>query len=116
MRIAGRIHSKSAIIRNAEDARSAIIPWNILEQPLDGIVGIGGLIRGFPIALFARWPRHLECPLRIEPAPNVLEYEDVAIFRKRAKVVPSLRVLSSHSVRRPFKYERQGLFAVVRAK
>src|SRR5581483_1580397 len=70
---------RPAGIGDAPHADAPIVVGNILEQPLNGVVGVGALIRALGIGGRARRALHDECPLRFESAAQVLEDEDVAV-------------------------------------
>ena len=64
-----------------------LFPGTFFEQPLDGVVRIGALVEARRVAGRPRRPLHHERPFRREPAADVLEHEDVAVFRQRLQVV-----------------------------
>ena len=85
-----------------------MLSGHVLQQPLDGVVGVGALVDGLGILAIARLAQHDELPFGLEPAANVLQHEDVA---DRGKIDQRRRdagrgVLAD-AVGRPLKDDRQ---------
>src|SRR5678815_3125485 len=82
MRIEHRDHGEPTRIGHSHHADAAIVPRHVLEQPLDRIVRVGGLIDRLWILLVAHLAEHHELAFRLEPAADVLVHEDVAVARE----------------------------------
>ena len=100
-------------IRDPQNADAAIVVRYVVHQPLDGVIGVGALIR-----TRRRAPRqavHLEGALRGEPTTNVLEHEDVAIANEIRERHRELRRAApvGGAVRRPGHEDRQRTFVVL---
>ena len=79
VRMEQRERSCQAIVGDSVHPNLAVIVGNVFHQPLDGVVGVGGLVGGFGI--FHVDPgRKVEHALRLETAAQVLDYEDVTVL------------------------------------
>ena len=81
MRVQQRHSRRQAIVGNPIHANLPIIVRDILHQPLDAVVGVGGLVGRFRIVK-VHIRRQFEHALRLESPAQVLDDENVAILRK----------------------------------
>src|SRR5439155_17166429 len=70
---------RPAGIGNAVDAHAAVIVGGVLQQPLDGVIGVGAFVGGLWIALVSWGALHHEPAFRFEAAAQVLEDEDITV-------------------------------------
>ena len=70
---------RPAGIGNAVDAHAAVIVGGVLQQPLDGVIGVGAFVDGLWIALVSWGALHHEPAFRFEAAAQVLEDEDITV-------------------------------------
>ena len=66
-------------IGSADHPGAAIIIRDVVEEPLDRVVGIGALVGRTRIGAVARRALHHERPLGLEPSAQVLDDVDVAV-------------------------------------
>ncbi len=81
MRMKKRHGGRQPVIGNAVHSNLAVVVGDILHQPVDRVVGIGGLVGGFGIVQVDPG-RKLEDALRFESSAQVLEDENVAVLRQ----------------------------------
>src|SRR6202041_2892577 len=80
MRVDQRAGREKSAVRDSEGPYPAVVPGYVSDDPVDGVIGVGGLVRGFGNALVAhRTQRHVMSG-RAAAAPRVLEHEDVAVL------------------------------------
>ncbi len=53
-----------AVIRDAEHADAAVVPPDVLDQPVDRVIGVGPLVDRLGVGRVARGSDHHERPLR----------------------------------------------------
>ena len=97
---------EEAGVGHAEDADAAVVVGDVLEQPLDRVVGVAGLVHPGRIRRIVERPVHEELPLAAVAAADVLGDEDVAVGREEAVVVTHDRI-AGDAVRRAREQERQ---------
>ena len=82
MRIEQRHDDGEAFVGRTNHADAAVRFGSVLHQPVDGVVGIGDVIRGGRVQRAAHRPRHDIFALRLILAANILKNADVAIGAK----------------------------------
>ena len=75
-----RHDGEPARIRHAEHPDPPVVAGHVLEQPRDGVPGVGALVDRLGVLPVARRTEHDELALGGEAAPDVLEDEDEALF------------------------------------
>src|SRR5262249_39592189 len=68
-----------AAVRNTEDADPAIVPRDILDQPINGVVGVRALIDRLAGIRSAWRASHHEFTFGLETTANVLIHKNVAV-------------------------------------
>ena len=79
MRLEQRHGREPAAVGDASFARAAVVVGNILQQPINCVVGVRAFVNGVRIAAVARRPLHHKRPFGTVAAADILEHEDVAI-------------------------------------
>ena len=105
-------------VRDAPHADAAVVPGDVIEQPLDGVVGVRGLVHRVPALLDRHRPHLDELPLGHELSAHVLVDEDEALVlealrRSEARGV-GRGAVRRHAVRRPKQQDWIGLRGVAR--
>ena len=80
MRIDQRHQRQKAVVGDAEDSDFAIGFRNIFDQPIDGVVGVGGVIDRRRILRAVQRTIHDVVAFGAILAAHVLNYADVAAF------------------------------------
>ena len=80
-------HRQPARVGDAQHADAAVVVLHVLDQPVDRVVRVGALVDGLGLTRVPRSPDHHERPLRLVPAANVLEDEDVAVVGQVLEVL-----------------------------
>ena len=108
MRIERAHHREPRRVTRADHADAAVVVGDVLEQPLDGVVGVGALVDRLRVLAIARLAQHHELALGLEAAANVLQHDDVAVGGKidERRRDAGRRVLAD-AVGRPLKDDRQ---------
>ena len=78
MRMQQRHARGEAVIGNTHNSHFAVVIGNVLQQPVDGVIGVSGLVGCFGVLLIDV-RRKQERAFRLEAATEVLNHEDVAI-------------------------------------
>jgi len=78
MRIYQRHQRGKTIVRNSENAHPPVTLGDVLHQPVDGVVGVGGVVDGSWILRAAQGPVHHVVTLRVILAANVFDHADIA--------------------------------------
>jgi len=78
VRLAQRREREPAWVRGAPDADLAVVRRHVLDEPVDRVPGVGGLVRVRAVEGAARHAVHRVPALRLEAAAQVLRHEDVA--------------------------------------
>ena len=107
MRMQQRERGGEPVVGDAEHSDLAIVIGDIFHQPLDRVVGIGGLVGGLGIVEID--PRgKIENALRLEAPAQILNDEDVAVLREfLERGGDLLRRFFGNAVRRAPKQNRQ---------
>ncbi len=110
MRIERAHHREPRRVARADHADASVVVGHVLEQPLDGVVGVGALVDRLGILAIARLAQHHELAFGLEAAANVLQDDDVAVRGKidQRRRDAGRRVLAD-AVGRPLKDDRQRL-------
>ena len=104
-----------SVVADAQHAHAPIVLRRVLEQPLDGVPGVGAFIDGLRRGIHRpRRTLHDERALALVATANVLEHEDIALFReiRVARGKPFRR--TGHAVRRALEEEGQRRLGVRR--
>jgi hypothetical protein len=80
VRIHQRHQRQKAVVGNAQDADLAVALRNVLHQPVDGVVGVGGVIDRRGILRPVQGAVHHVVAFGAVFAANVLHHADVAAF------------------------------------
>ena len=72
---------RQSVVGNAVHSDLAVVVGNVLHQPVDRVVGIGGLVGGLGIVQIDPGGK-VEHSLRLEASAQILDDEDVAILRE----------------------------------
>lgn len=67
-----------SVIRDAKDADTAIVLGHVLDEPFNGVIGVGGFIGSFGVAEIDVGGQ-VECAFGLEAAAQVLDNENVAV-------------------------------------
>ena len=78
---------EKARIRDTERTGSSIVVGDVLQEPLDCVVGVGSLIYAFRIRRVAQRPLHDELALTPIPPTYILKDEDVAILPEEPVII-----------------------------
>ena len=110
MRIDHRHHSQPPAIGNPQHSRASVVVGHVLEQPLDGVVGVRAFVNCLCVALRARWPHHHELALRFVAPANILKHENVTLLRQlridAAQHHPESLRIKARTIGRPRDQER----------
>jgi hypothetical protein len=79
MRIERAHHRQPRRVARADHADASVVVGDVLEQPFDGVGGVGALVDRLRILAIARLAQHHEPALGLEAPANVLQHDDVAI-------------------------------------
>ena len=71
-------HGEEAWIAGADKAGAAVVAWNILKEPGDGVVGVGGLVDRFGVRVVDVGAAHDEFAIAFVAAADVAADVDVA--------------------------------------
>jgi hypothetical protein len=104
---------QEAWIRDAQRASASVVMGNVLQEPLDCIVGIGGLVHAFRIDRVAKRSLHDELALAAVPPADILKDEDVSVRGEKAVIVADHGV-ACDSVRRSGEEKREWRAAISR--
>jgi len=107
MRLDRRHDRRPPVVRHAEHADAAVVVADVLDQPVDGVVGVGAFIDRLRVAGLAGGTLHHEVALGPELPANVLVNEDVALVRERLVVGVEVAGSALNSVGRAFEDNRQ---------
>ena len=80
MRIDQRHQGQKAVVGDAEDADLAVALRDVLHQPVDRVVGVGGVIDRRRVLRAAQRPVHHVVALGAVLAANVLDHANVSAF------------------------------------
>ncbi len=81
MRMQQGERGRQAIVGDAEHSDLPVVVGNVFHQPLDRVVGVGGLVGG--LGIFQIDPgREVEHALGLEAPAQILDDEDVAVLRE----------------------------------
>ncbi len=80
MRIDECHQRQKSVVRNAEDAHFAVALRNVFHQPVDRVIGVGGMIDRRGIQRAAQGARHHVIAFGAILAADVLDNADVAAF------------------------------------
>ncbi len=69
---------EEAVVGNAEDADLAVGFGNVFDEPVDGVVGVGGMVNQRGVLRAAERAGHHVVALGAVLAPHVLNHADVA--------------------------------------
>src|SRR5579859_3979677 len=117
MRIDHAHGDEIAGIRDAVHADAAVVVRNILDQPVDGVVGVGAFVHGFLIAGIGRGVQHFKFACGAVAPTNILKDKNVAVGKHvgvAVKTVAHTPVASGNSVRSSFEKYRQRFLGVLR--
>src|SRR3954463_16222601 len=93
-------HSREeARIGDAEHPDASVVAGYVLEQPRDGIEGIGALVDTVRVGHRVQRAIHDEPTLACVSAPDVLRDEDVSVCREEAIALSDYRI-AGYAVRR----------------
>ena len=67
-----------AAIGDAEEAGASIVVFDVFHEPVDGVVGVGGLVNGTGFGFVAERAGHDELAFGLVASADVLEDEEVA--------------------------------------
>ena len=112
-RLEGRMRLECAhdggpsVVRHAQHAHPSVVTAHVLQQPVNGVVGVGALVERRSVALGARRALHDERAFGSELPADVLEDEDVAFVGERLEVGSEVPCGAGDAVRRPLEDDRQ---------
>ncbi len=109
-----RHHRQPARVDDAEHADAAVVVRHVLEQPVDGVVGVGDFVDGLGVFGFASSDGrtlHDELPLGLVSATNVLKDEDVTVSSERLELALSPGLTGWRLVWRALEHYRKRLHA-----
>ncbi len=116
VRLDHRHGRQPAAVGNSQHAHASVVVRNVLEQPVDGVVGVGALVDGLRVVRVAGPAQHHELAFGFVTPANILEDEDVT-FRNQLAVVLELGgdsfLVVRHPVGRALENERQRLRSVL---
>ena len=104
------------VVRHTEHADPAVVVRHVLQQPFDGVVGVGALVEAGGVARSAGRPLHHERAFGAELAADVLEHEDVAFVRQRLVVAHEAAVRALDAIGRAPQDDRQRPRLVLRCE
>ena len=91
------IMARKPRIAGADKARAAVVAGHVLQQPGDGVVGVGAFVDGLGIVVIGERAHHDEFALALVAAANVLGHDRCSrrapvrggCTKKEARLVPS---------------------------
>ena len=86
VRLEGAHDRGPALVGDAEHPDPAVVAGQVLHQPVDRVPGVRALVERLRVPGRARGALHDEDALRAELSADVLEREDVPVFRERLQV------------------------------
>src|SRR5579871_3680517 len=107
-------HREPRAIAGARHSYAAVIVGDVLQQPLDGVVGVGAFVERLGILRLARLAQHYELALGTEASANILRHEDETFRGEFGKARGKSRAIQlTRSVRRAKQKERKRFAGVV---
>src|SRR5271155_2278172 len=79
MRVDHAHGDEKTVVRNSVEADASVVVGNILYEPVDRVVGVGGFVHALGIARLMNRTEHYEFSFGAVAPANVLEGEDVAV-------------------------------------
>ncbi len=89
------------VVRGAGDPGAAVVIGDVLDQPVDGVPGVGGLVDAFGVVRLVGRAAHDECAFRLEPPANVLLHHVVILVApaRRGRHAALGGFLCGHAIR-----------------
>ena len=108
MRVDARHHGQEARITGSHHSDPSVVASDVLDEPLDRVVGVGALVCCVPILVISERAHHHEVALALVSSANIFGDIDVAVARQLRALAEERRAAGSiHTVWRALHQDRE---------